>query len=52
MAKQRSIKQIKIFEKIFGKKKQEAEIRKEPKKKLPPVDYDGMGDFTRFGRPK
>ena len=52
MAKQRSIKQIKIFEKIFGKKKQEVEIRKEPKKKLPPVDYDGMGDFTRFGRPK
>lgn len=52
MAKQRSLKQIKIFEKIFGKKKQEVEIRKEPKKKLPPVDYDGMGDFTRFGRPK
>ena len=52
MAKQRSLKQIKIFEKIFGKKKQEVEIRIEPKKKLPPVDYDGMGDFTRFGRPK
>ena len=51
MAKQRSLKQIKIFEKIFGKKKQEVEIRKEPKKKLPPIDYDGMGDFTRFGKP-
>ena len=41
----------KIFKKLF-KKKKEAKIRKEPKKKLPPVDYDGMGDFTRFGRPK
>ena len=40
----------KIFKKNF-KKKKEPEIRKEPKKKLPPIDYDGMGDFTRFGKP-
>ena len=40
----------KIFKKLF-KKKKEAKIRKEPKKKLPPIDYDGMGDFTRLGRP-
>ena len=40
----------KIFKKLF-KKKKEAKIRKEPKKKLPPIDYDGMGDFTIFGRP-
>ena len=40
----------KIFKKFF-KKKKEAKIRKDPKKKLPPIDYDGMGDFTRFGRP-
>ena len=40
----------KIFKKFF-KKNKEAKIRKEPKKKLPPIDYDGMGDFTRFGRP-
>ena len=40
----------KIFKKLF-KKKKTVEIRKEPKKKLPTIDYDGMGDFTRFGKP-
>ena len=45
----------KIFKKIF-KKKKEAKIKKEPNKKepnkkLPPIDYDGMGEFSRFGRP-
>ena len=40
----------KIFKKIF-KKKKEAKIKKEPNKKLPPIDYDGMGDFKRFGKP-
>ena len=49
MAKQRSIKQIKIIEKIFGKKQINKKI-KEPNKKLPPTDYDGMGDFKRFGK--
>ena len=50
MAKQRSMKQIKIFEKIFGKKQTKKEI-KEPDQKLPPSDYDGMGNFKRFGKP-
>ena len=50
MAKQRSIKQIKIIEKILGKKQIKQEI-KEPSKKLPPTDYDGMGNFKRFGKP-
>jgi hypothetical protein len=38
-----------VMKKLFGKKKKVS--RKEPKKKLPISDYDGMGDFTRFGRP-
>ena len=40
----------KIFKKNF-KKKKKAKIKKEPNKKMPPIDYDGMGDFSRFGRP-
>jgi hypothetical protein len=52
MAKQRSMKQIKIFEKIFNKKQTEKKTEvKEPNQKLPASDYDGMGDFSRFGRP-
>ena len=47
------MKQIKIFEKIFNKKQKEKkeDKRKEPEQKLPDSDYDGMGDFSRFGRP-
>ena len=41
----------KIFKKIFSKKIVKNKKRKEPKQKLPASDYDGMGDFTRFGRP-
>ena len=37
------------LKKLFGKKKKVT--RKEPNKKLPISDYDGMGDFSRFGRP-
>ena len=37
-----------MLKKIFKAKKK---VRKEPKKKLPEIDYDGMGDFTRFGQP-
>jgi ribonuclease HIII len=49
-----SIKNMKkIIKKLFNKNKKVVEEtkRKEPKKKLPAVDYDGMGDFSRFGRP-
>jgi ribonuclease HIII len=49
-----SIKNMKkIIKKLFNKNKKVVEEtkRKEPKKKLPAVDYDGMGDFTRFGKP-
>ena len=46
-----SIKNMKkIIKKLF-KKKKKTKIRKEPKQKLPDSDYDGMGDFSRFGRP-
>ena len=46
-----SIKNMKkIIKKLF-KKKKKTKIRKEPKQKLPASDYDGMGDFSRFGRP-
>jgi hypothetical protein len=43
----------KILKKIFNKNKKTSkkDKRKEPKKKLPAIDYDGMGDFSRFGRP-
>ena len=49
-----SIKNMKkIIKKLFNKNKKVVEEtkRKEPKKTLPAVDYDGMGDFTRFGKP-
>jgi hypothetical protein len=41
------------LKKIFNKNKKNTKEteRKEPKKKLPAIDYDGMGDFTRFGKP-
>jgi hypothetical protein len=43
----------KILKKIFSKNKKTSkeDKRKEPKQKLPDSDYDGMGDFSRFGRP-
>ena len=43
----------KILKKIFNKNKKivKDDKRKEPKQKLPASDYDGMGDFSRFGRP-
>ena len=40
-----------IIKKVFTKKKTKATATKEPEKKLPTSDYDGMGNFKRFGRP-
>lgn len=40
----------KIIKKFF-KKKKKTEIKKESNKKLPATDYDGMGNFKRFGKP-
>jgi hypothetical protein len=40
-----------IIKKIFSKKKTKTTVIKEPDKKLPASDYDGMGNFKRFGRP-
>ena len=42
----------KIIKKIFNKKQAEKkEETKEPNQKLPASDYDGMGNFKRFGKP-
>ena len=40
---------IKRIKNLLGKK--QARPRKEPRQTLSTADYDGMGDFTRFGRP-
>lgn len=43
----------KIIKKLFNKNKKVVEEtkRKEPNQKLPASDYDGMGNFKRFGKP-
>ena len=40
-----------IVKRVFAKKKTKTTATKEPEKKLPTSDYDGMGNFKRFGRP-
>ena len=40
-----------IVKRVFAKKKTKTTATKEPEKPLPTSDYDGMGNFKRFGKP-